>query len=735
MRKAILISTVFFGCVLGFSEVSAQSETITSYTILDQDTTWEDRVVIDGARVTVAQNATLTIKPGTIVSGKNGALLYVMGKLKAEGREDKKIRFSAEPNEHPSFTLSYYIDSTSTSEIDLENFILEKGGGNQDFATPPALTIRGKANLSKGIIRRNRGTALRVWSSDVTVEDSEIYEQSIGLENKNVSNTLKAEDNWWGSGDGPTKTSIPNSPRSYIIGPIDYDPWQKKGPIPIVILPGFGGSFSFKLLTGNAKDEWWLPTLGTYAYRYFAKALVLSNYYHDKDFYWGFYDWRLPCEESAREYLEQVIDTAKNQSGHSQVHLVAHSLGGLVARSYIESNGFRDDVDQLVMAGTPHLGASAVYPIWEGAELPGEKKPFYLYLWYLQALNRDWDSVKFIRKNFPSLGEMMPIYDFLKDSNGRLFSYANQLQKNPFLVILNDPENLTKLKRRVTTTLLAGEGEDTLEKIQIAFYGGADSKWDDGIPDPIDPPKDTTEGDGTVTVRSASGDGAITKSMITLSSYHSQLLATGTQPIFDQLKVQAKFPLLTKILSTFLLTAKGPVETIIKDGLGNILDSDNAGEDGVFQEQSVEGQKLLYAQSPQDFGPGEEKTMEISFKGEESGDLKAAAWNFSDSDNYTKEEIDNPVVKGMELNYTVKMREDSISVSPRISLKNMMVLVDRWYGGQKISDWSARRELINELTEAYQAQSNGHLETAQEKIASINSSLANLGLIQKNIVF
>jgi len=728
-KLSIWILATAVALSLPLSIAHAQTKIISTSTTLSEDTTWEDLVIVDSAKVTVAPNATLTIKPGTIVSGKNGALLYVMGKLKAMGETDRKIKFTAEPNEKPSFSLTYYVDSTTTSEIELEHFILEGGGGNQDTASLPALTIRGKATLEKGMIRRNLITGVRVWSGNVKISDSEIYEnESVAVENKSTTSTLKAENNWWGAEDGPTPTAIPNSPRAVVKGAVDFDPWQKKGPIPIVILPGFGGSFSFKLFSGQAKDEWWLPSLGTSAYRYFAKALILSNYYHDKDFFWGFYDWRQSCDDSAKEYLEKIIENAQIKSGHSQVHIVAHSMGGLVARSYIQGADFRDDVDRLVTAGTPHLGASDVYPIWEGGQLLDGKKPFYLYLWYLQTLNWDWNRTAFIRQNFPSLGEMMPIYDYLKnDASGELIGYKNQKVKNRFLEDLSDPENVARLTRRVNSTIILGDGESTLEQINVRPYGSEKTKWEDGIPEPLDPPRDTDRGDGTVTVKSASANGQITKNVITVAGDHSRVLQEGAKPILEQLKVKAKFPLLFKLMSTFLLTANGSADAIIKDGLGNILSADiNEVADGRFAEQTVDGQKLTYAELPRDSDSAAEKNLELTFRGRENGRLKAALWNFPASEDYSKQEIEIPLAKGMAINYSVTAGEDSVSYSPHPSVKNLMVLIDRWYGEQKIGDWETRRRLINWLAEAYQAESNGRPETAREKISVASHSLTEL---------
>lgn len=715
MKKIIFL---FIWVVLfNVHDVKAQeNQLINSALTISQDTTWEGLVVIDRVRVTIAQNATLTIKPGTIISGKNGALIYVMGKLKALGDEDKKIRFIPENNEQASFSLTYYIDSTSTSQLDLEHFILEGGGGNQDTASAPALTIRGKANLSKGIIRRNLITAVRVWGNDVNIKDCEIYEnENIALENKS-SNTLKVEDNWWGSEDGPTTTSISNSPRALVKGALDFDPWEKKGPIPIIILPGFGGSFSYRLLSDKAEDDWWLTPLGTSAYRYFVKALILNNYYHDKDFFWGFYDWRISCKESAKNYLTKIIDEAKEKSGHSQVHIVAHSMGGLVAQSYTEGDSFRDDVDRLISVGTPHLGSSETYPAWEGGELLDEKKSIYVYLWYLQALNWDWDNVGFIRKSFPSLGEMMPIYDYLqKSSNNQLISYNYQNIHNKFLEDLNSPEKIINIKKKINLGIFLGNGESTLEKIKVDNFEGRE-KWEDGVPNPLDPPDDTNNGDGTVTVKSAGGGSKLTNNIISLPSKHSDLLQIGAKPILEQLKVKAKFPLLTDILSHFLLTAKGPADIDITDDLNRLLSSKNqAIPESQYHEQEIDEKKLTYADFPTDLGGT--KLININFLGKEKDNLKAAAWNFSNANDYQKNEIDLPIVKGMRVNYSAKLGEGELKASVFLTLKNLMVLTDREYQEGKIDNWKTRSKLINFLSEAYQQNSNGNSESAKLKIA------------------
>ena len=667
MLKQIAITlTVLIIQLASFSFVSAQTKNINTNLTITEDTTWQGTVILDGITVTIESGATLTLKPGTVVAGKNGTSIFVSGKLVADGENDKKVRFTEEENRDKNFSLAYSIYTTNTSAIELKNFILEKGGGNKGNSATPTLTIKGKAKLTDGIIRRNRLTAVRIWNTDIKLEDCDIYEnESIALENKTATE-LGVEKNWWGSKEKPKTASSPGG--NWLSGSFDFDPWQSKGPIPIVILPGFGGSFSFRLLNDKAKDEWWLPPVGTAAYRHFAKALILSNYYHDKDFFWGFYDWREPIEESAEEYLEPVITKAKEESGHSQVHILAHSMGGLVARSYIQGDRFRDDVDRLVTAGTPHLGASVTYPIWEGGELTGGKRPLTLYLWYLQALDRNWNRIDYIRENFPTLGQMLPIYDYLINAvDGKVSPHENQNEQNEYLEDLAEGSEV--LRRRVMLSLIAGSGEDTLDNIPVLTYSQNDGKWRDGIPEPLPPPEDTTRGDGTVTVKSATADGKLTEEVATIESKHGKLLESGEKTIIDQLKVKAKFPLIFKTLHYFLLSARGPVEAEIKDENGRIVSVEQREiADSRYYGFNAGKNNLIFSDFPVD--PGEKKTFQVAFTGKEEGTFKASFWHLTENDDLSNSEVEYPIQAGVKVVFEVNL-ESLPDGEPKVSATNV----------------------------------------------------------------
>ncbi len=63
-----------------------------------------------------------------------------------------------------------------------------------------------------------------------------------------------------------------------------------------------------------------------------------------------------PIAEENAPYLLEAIDQALAATGQSRVILIAHSMGGLVSRAYLESDLYRGDVAALFTLGTPHVG-------------------------------------------------------------------------------------------------------------------------------------------------------------------------------------------------------------------------------------------------------------------------------------------------------------------------------------------------------------------------------------------
>ncbi|MHB1925441.1 MAG: esterase/lipase family protein [Acidimicrobiales bacterium] len=86
---------------------------------------------------------------------------------------------------------------------------------------------------------------------------------------------------------------------------------------------------------------------------------------------------------STARRLGDAVERLRRRTGADKVHIVGHSLGGLLARWYVQELDGADVVDTVVTLGTPHEGtwAAVVAPGRTAAELrPGS--------WVVQRLNR-----------------------------------------------------------------------------------------------------------------------------------------------------------------------------------------------------------------------------------------------------------------------------------------------------------------------------------------------------------
>ena len=64
---------------------------------------------------------------------------------------------------------------------------------------------------------------------------------------------------------------------------------------------------------------------------------------------------------AAAARLQRLVEQTCEQTGYERVHVVGHSLGGLVARYYVQRMGGDARVHTLVTLGSPHAGTNAAY--------------------------------------------------------------------------------------------------------------------------------------------------------------------------------------------------------------------------------------------------------------------------------------------------------------------------------------------------------------------------------------
>jgi pimeloyl-ACP methyl ester carboxylesterase len=85
------------------------------------------------------------------------------------------------------------------------------------------------------------------------------------------------------------------------------------------------------------------------------------------------YDWRKDNARAAQKLADHIDDAQKLHGDKVEITLIAHSMGGLISRYYLESGQFNNrpgfsKVRQMLALGTPHGGAAIALPLVLGLE-------------------------------------------------------------------------------------------------------------------------------------------------------------------------------------------------------------------------------------------------------------------------------------------------------------------------------------------------------------------------------
>lgn len=125
------------------------------------------------------------------------------------------------------------------------------------------------------------------------------------------------------------------------------------------------------------------------------------------------YDWRQDVRESAKK-LAQTID---KWNVSPPITIIAHSLGCLVSRYYVECLNGKEKVGRLILLGGPHFGVPyAITSLHTGPEL----LPFGML----------GERLREVLITFPSMYQILPTYACVDDQTGR---YINLLEDEEWL--------------------------------------------------------------------------------------------------------------------------------------------------------------------------------------------------------------------------------------------------------------------------------------------------------------
>lgn len=246
--------------------------------------------------------------------------------------------------------------------------------------------------------------------------------------------------------------------------------------IPIVFIPGLFGSMSDVIIPGTGS---WSFGSARFIYEPFIHQLESIGYQCNKDLFICFYDWSHRIDDSAQHYLIPKIEEIKLKTGCNKVNLVCHSMGGLVARSYIQSEHYLYDVDKLILLCTPNAGSAPNYSFWTRGKAPVKSSLEFnivyntmeMYIRYLTTRYR-LDRVQAVHTYFKGLQDVIPGRDYgdyliIENHHSKEFiPYQTMKTKNKFLDKLNKHKSIIK-NRGIDVTLIGGYEKETILYLKV----------------------------------------------------------------------------------------------------------------------------------------------------------------------------------------------------------------------------------------------------------------------------
>lgn len=179
------------------------------------------------------------------------------------------------------------------------------------------------------------------------------------------------------------------------------------------------------------------------------------GYRRGVDFFEFAYDWRQDVRKTARQ-LAQFIDQL---SVRLPIKIIAHSLGTLVSRYYVERCGGRDKIARLILMGGPHLGTpNAVSSLLFGPDV----LPFGLM----------GERLRKVISTFETSYQILPVYSCGVDQFGQPYnfmkddSWLSENQKSLWQTAREFKKELGT-GTSVPTTCIFGYGQKTVDRIKL----------------------------------------------------------------------------------------------------------------------------------------------------------------------------------------------------------------------------------------------------------------------------
>ncbi|HIJ40659.1 MAG TPA: hypothetical protein HPP90_06215 [Deltaproteobacteria bacterium] len=422
--------------------------------------------------------------------------------------------------------------------------------------------------------------------------------------------------------------------------------------IPVLLLPGIMGTASidnFSPYPGLPKKQGAAGLklqlhnpLDSVGWDKLEKELMINaGYESDCTIFRVPYDWRMDLHDIVTQYLIPAIDNAKKKTGKGKVNIIAHSMGGLVVRAYIQGDHdyeIRNDIERFAMVATPNAGSCTAYYLWEGGDpLLADNIVKDGQLWknfysnttqknYKDTIGEsvwDFETYKMWKyytghnsQNEPIMGlkALLPTDEFLgpkplaklkREENNVLYDLNEGIYKDNNTRMAKQDNNTEGI---IKTIVFAGKGKQTIESIDVGA-GSFFSAYKDGFPTPEKDVKSahmTEDGDGTVLLSSAllpATEGWASKKEV--ETEHAEAVKNCVSDLVDFVEEiiipETSFsePMARDIQSStgswLAISFKGRVQGYLVDGLGRGC---GVNPTTLAREDAIPGGKIIFGGDP-----------------------------------------------------------------------------------------------------------------------------------------
>jgi hypothetical protein len=277
----------------------------------------------------------------------------------------------------------------------------------------------------------------------------------------------------------PTPTPTPTPTKTPTPVPTATPTPTSAPPTKVFFVPGIGATWNLDAFanckTSGYSGDWSLNPLGQQVYQSILDTISSSGW-TVKPFY---YDWRQDIHSTAQLLANYIHG---NISANEKIDLVGHSMGGLIGRTYLESDQGKT-LAKFLAVGSPFQGSDLAYPIWSDGDVwigdIVEKTAIDLYIDHCGGIfsgNR-----QAVQSQVPSVQGLLPTVNYIKNSQTQVIKPVGDMNAKSNY----SPANLPTGFWGVKVGTIAGTGFPTINMIDVVNPSKSDvnhGNWLDGKP-------------------------------------------------------------------------------------------------------------------------------------------------------------------------------------------------------------------------------------------------------------